>query len=71
MKEEKKTTEAQRKAVNKYDGKFERVNCRLPAGTIERIGRFNYKSSNAFIVAAVLDKLEREEKYLNKAQNKS
>lgn len=69
--DKKKTTEAQRKAVYKYDGKFERINCRLPVGTIERIERFNYKSSNAFVVAAVLDKLEREEKYINKAQNKS
>lgn len=63
-KEERKTTEAQRKAIYKYDEKFERVNCRLPVGTLERIEKFNYKSNNAFIVAAVMDKLDREEKFL-------
>lgn len=67
---EKRTTDAQRKAIYKYDEKFERINCRLPSGTLERIEKFNYKSSNAFIVSAVMDKLEREEKYLNKAQKK-
>ena len=57
-------TEAQRKAVYKYDDKFERVNCRLKKGTKERIEKVGYKSINTFIVSAVMEKLEREEKFL-------
>lgn len=58
------STEAQRKAVYKYDDKFERVNCRLSKGTKERIEKVGYSSVNAFIVSAVMEKLEKEEKYL-------
>ncbi len=61
MDSKKKTTEAQRKAIYKYDDKFERVNCRFPKGTFNRIEQFNYKSLNAFIVAAVMEKLEKDE----------
>lgn len=57
-------TEAQRKAVYKYDDKFERVNCRLQKGTKNRIEKVGYNSVNAFIVSAVMEKLEKEEKYL-------
>lgn len=57
-------TEAQRKAVYKYDDKFERVNCRLQKGTKERIEKVGYSSVNSFIVSAVMEKLEKEEKYL-------
>lgn len=66
-----KTTEAQRKAVYKYDDKFERVNCRLEAGTKSRIEKAGYKSINSFIKLAIAEKLEREEKILYKAQNNS
>ena len=58
---EHKTTEAQRKAIYKYDDKFERVNCRFPIGIKERIKNIGYKSINTFIVSAVIDKLEKEE----------
>lgn len=61
MESDKKTTIAQRKAVRKYDDKFERVNCRFPKGTFTRIEQFNYKSLNAFIVDAVMEKLEKDE----------
>ena len=37
MSEERKTTEAQRKAIAKYDNKMDRVNCRLPEGTKNRL----------------------------------
>ena len=37
MPEDRKTTEAQRKAVYKYDDKFERINCRFEIGTKEAI----------------------------------
>lgn len=53
-------TEAQRKAVYKYDDKFERVNCRLTKGTKERIQKAGYKSINTFIVTAIKEKLDRE-----------
>ena len=60
---EKATTEAQRKAVYRYDDKFERVNCRLAKGTKEKIKALRY-SANNFIKLAVAEKLEREEKIL-------
>lgn len=61
--QELKTSESQRKAVYKYDDKFERVNCRLAKGTKERIRALKY-SANDFIKLAVAEKLEREEKIL-------
>lgn len=64
MQEERKTTEAQRKAVYKYDDKFERVNCRFAVGTKERIQKAGYKSVNDFIKLAVMEKLEHDEKIL-------
>ena len=42
MEEERKTTEAQRKAIYNYDSKFERINCRLQAGTKDRIKALKY-----------------------------
>ena len=57
-------TAAQRKAVYKYDGKFERVNCRFPDGTKDRIKKAGYGSINKFIISAVMEKLEKEEKFL-------
>lgn len=64
MENDKKTTEAQRKAVYKYDDKFERVNCRFAVGTKERIQKAGYKSVNDFIKLAVMEKLEHDEKIL-------
>ena len=58
---ERKTSEAQRKAVYNYDDKFFRVNCRLPQGTKERIEKQGYKSVNAFCVQAILDRLDQLE----------
>lgn len=60
--EEKKTSKAMRKAINKYDSKFERVNCRFPDGTKNRIIKAGYKSINQFIIQAVLEKLDGIEK---------
>lgn len=59
-----KTTEAQRKAIEKYEGSIERVNCRFVKGTKDRIKKVGYGSINSFIISAVNEKLEREEKYL-------
>ena len=67
MEEDTKTTEAQRKAVYKYDDKFERVNCRFAVGTKERIRKAGYKSVNDFIKLAVMEKLEHDEKILKYA----
>ena len=64
MEEDRKTTEAQRKAVYKYDEKFERVNCRFAVGIKERIRKAGYKSVNDFIKLAVMEKLEHDEKIL-------
>ena len=60
-----KTSEARRRAVYKYDDKFERVNCRFEVGTKERVKKLGY-SINNFIKLAVAEKLEREEKILGK-----
>ncbi len=64
MEEDRKTTEAHRKSVYKYDDKFERVNCRFAVGTKERIRKAGYKSVNDFIKLAVMEKLEHDEKIL-------
>ena len=61
MDQEKKTSEAMRKAINKYDSKWERVNCRFPEGTKKRIEKAGYKSINQFIIQAVFEKLEKIE----------
>lgn len=61
MSEERKTSEATRKAIYKYDNKYFRVNCRLPLGTKERIEKQGYKSLNSFINQAVLDRLDQLE----------
>lgn len=56
-----KTTEARRKSIYKYQDKFERVNCRYPIGTNNRIKKLGYASANKFINLAIAEKLEREE----------
>ena len=61
---ERKTTEATRRAIYRYDDKFERVNCRFAKGTKERIEKLGYKSTNDFIKLAVAEKLEHDEKIL-------
>ena len=52
-------TDAQRKAVYKYDDKFERVNCRLKKGKKECIEQAGYKSINTFIVSELMDNPEK------------
>ena len=67
--EKTKTSEAQRKAVYKYDDKFERINCRLQKGMKDRIAALKY-SANDFIKLAVAEKLEREERILKNGTKK-
>lgn len=62
--EERKTSEAQRKAVAKYDEQFERVNCRFRKGTKERIEKLGIESLAKFIQYAVYKELEEREKIL-------
>jgi len=62
-----KTTAAQRKANAKYDASLEKVNARFAPGTKKRIKDLGYSSINAFIVAAIMEKLEREEGYRKKS----
>jgi len=57
---------ALRRAVAKYDAAHDRINCRLPSGTIERIRKLGYSSANAFILQATLERLEREEARIKK-----
>jgi hypothetical protein len=58
-----KTSDAKRKAIYKYDEKWERINCRFETGTKTRIEKLGYTANN-FIKLAVAEKLEREEKIL-------
>lgn len=64
---EHKTSEAERKAICKYDDKMERINCRFDPGTKDRISKLGYTANN-FIKLAVAEKLEREERILGKKQ---
>ena len=50
-------TEAQKRAIRKYEETVDRINCRFPKGTKERITATG-SSVNAFIIEAVLEKLE-------------
>jgi len=65
MDQEKKTTEAQRRAVREYEKKNDRINIIFPAGTKERIDALNLnKSTTAFIKETVLNELDKLEKLL-------
>lgn len=63
-----KQAEQRREAVKRYTkDKVDRVNCLLPIGTKDRIQAVAPSESiNAFIKAAVLDRLETLEKYNKK-----
>lgn len=53
-------TDAQKKAIAKYEReKVDRINCRLPKGIKEEIQKTG-ASVNAFIIDAVLEKLNRD-----------
>lgn len=65
MDQEKKTTEAQRRAVRQYEKKNDRINIIFPAGTKERIDALHLnKSTTAFIKETVLNELDKLEKLL-------
>lgn len=61
---EKKTTEAQRKAIRDYEKRNYRLNIVFPAGTKERIEALHLdKTNSAFIRDTILEKLSEIEKY--------
>lgn len=65
MDQEKKTTEAQRRAVREYEKRNYRLNLTFPDGTKERIEALKLnKSNSAFIRDTVLQELDRLEKIL-------
>lgn len=62
---ERKTTEAQRKAVREYEKNNYRLNIVFPKGTKERIEALNLnKTNSAFIRDTILNKLDELEKIL-------
>lgn len=62
---EKKTTEAQRKAVRAYEKNNYRLNIVFPKGTKERIEALSLnKTNSAFIRDTILNKLDELEKIL-------
>lgn len=56
-----KQLEQRKQAVNKFDKNVDKIVCRLPLGTKERIEKTG-KSGNAFIKECVLEKLDEIEK---------
>lgn len=56
------TPEYTKKAINKYNSKFDRIAVNLPIGTKERIKELTGKSCNAYISDLVLADLERLER---------
>lgn len=63
-KKDRKTTEAQRKAVRKYEKKNDRINVIFPAGTRDRMKAVGVKNPSTFIKEVVASELERMEKYI-------
>ena len=55
------TPEYTKKAINKYNSKFDRIAVNLPIGTKERIKELTGKSCNSYISDLVLADLERLE----------
>ena len=56
------TPEYTKKAINKYNSKFDRIAVNLPIGTKERIKELTGKSCNSYISELVLAELERIER---------
>lgn len=63
-----KTSEAQRRAVANYQEKVDRVNCRFPKGTKQRIEATG-STINAFIIMSVEKELERIERENQKPED--
>ena len=63
--EKPKTSEAMRKAINKYDDKFDKFYVRFEKGTVDRIKKLGF-SANAYVKLAVMEKLAHDEEVLGK-----
>ena len=62
---EAKTSDAMRKAISKYDEKFDKTYIRFEKGTVDRIKKLGF-SVNNYVRLAVAEKLEHDEKILGK-----
>lgn len=60
-----KTSDAMRKAINKYDDKFDKTYIRFDKGTIDRIKALGF-SVNAYTRLAVAEKLAHDEQVMGK-----
>ena len=56
-----KTPEYTKRAINKYNEKFDRIAVNLPKGTKERIKDLTGESCNAYISKLVMESLEKIE----------
>ena len=59
MPEKKKTPDYTRKAIEKYNKKFDRITVNFPKGTKDAIKEKTGKTAGGFAVACVLAELER------------
>ena len=59
------TSDAMKRAIAKYDEKFDKTYVRFEKGTMDRIKKLGF-SANAYIKLAVMEKLEHDEKLLGK-----
>ena len=60
---ERKTTDAQRKAVREYEKRNDRINIVFPNGTRERMKKLGIEQPTTFIKEVVKNELDKMEKY--------
>lgn len=65
--EKPKTSDAMRRAITKYDDKFDKIYCRFDKGTVDRMKKLGF-SANAYIRLAVMEKLAHDEEVLGKSK---
>ena len=61
MTKENKTPDYTRKAINKYNEKFDRITVNFPKGTKEKIKELTGKTAGGFAVECVINELEKLE----------
>lgn len=64
---EPKTRASMRKAIAKYDDKFDKTYIRFEKGTADRIKKLGF-SMNNYVRLATMEKLEHDEKLLGKSK---
>lgn len=71
MEKKLKTPAKMREAIDRYEQKQDRINFRMPKGTIDRIKETGAESANAYILEALSEKLLRDTgKGIEKKQEK-